>query len=301
MEYAIGVDGGGTGCRVAIVDRKGTALGEATNGPANIATNIDLALTNICAAIEAAAQAAQLGADYKKNCAIVLGLAGANVGSNAQYLTARLPFSSCLVVSDALTSLDGALGGTDGTGAMIGTGSVFASRMGRHFRMLGGWGFQLGDQGSGAVIGRSLLQETLLAHDRIRSKSSLTERVMAHFGSAAQISEFARHHGPQDFSALAPMVLEEARLGDGVAIQIVTDAARYIAKAVDCVSLSADLPVTMIGGLSASLADYLPAELKSRLIPAAGNALDGAKRMALKLAAGELLPENVQEALSATA
>ena len=291
MKFAIGVDGGGSGCRVAIMDREGSTLGQAVSGPANVATNFETTFSNIMSGIHNAAAAAEIEMGQLSDSAVVLGLAGANVGNHAHALESRLPFTAAKVVSDALISLDGALGGLDGTGAMIGTGSVFASRMGTDFRMLGGWGFQVGDQAGGARMGRSLLQETLLAHDNIRSATALTSAVLARFGGAAQMTEFARSHGPNDYAALAPMVLDAAKARDEVALKIIADACAYIVKAVNAVSFSPSLPVTMIGGLSNSLAHFLPAELASRLIPATGNALDGAKRLALRLIAGRPLFE----------
>ena len=111
MEYAIGVDGGGTGCRVALLSPTGRVLGHGTGGPSNIATNFEGALTNIQAAIGLAAKEAGIDGVYTKPVFAVLGLAGANVGAHAKNLVMRLGFAKCEVVSDALISLDGALAG----------------------------------------------------------------------------------------------------------------------------------------------------------------------------------------------
>lgn len=283
MDYAIGVDGGGTGCRVALVDPNGCVLGRGTGGASNIASSFDGALGNIRVAIDMAAKEAGISNLSSRKIAAVLGLAGANVGDHAKNLIARLGFAKCEVVSDALISLDGALGGEDGTGAMIGTGSVFASRSKGEFRQLGGWGFQVGDQASGARIGRSVLQETLLAHDGIRTHSNLTRAMIARFGTAAGVTEFARQAVPGDYAALAPLVVEAGTRGDIVALQILHDAISYICKAIDAVSYAPTLRVVMIGGLSQVLSPFLPGSMKSRLVAAKGNALDGAQRLALRL------------------
>jgi glucosamine kinase len=283
MLYAIGIDGGGTGCRAALLDRAGHVLGRGSGGPSNIATNFEEALDNIQAAITQAAQSiTQSGSIHSVSCA-VLGLAGANVGDHARNLVARLGFERSKVVSDAQTSLNGALGGQDGTGAMIGTGSVFASRKSDVFRQLGGWGFQIGDQAGGARLGRSALEETLLAHDGIRAHSALTEAMLARYCGAPAITEFARNAAPSDYAALAPLVIEAAGANDPVAAGILEAACAYIEKAVNAVAFNSSLPVTMIGGLSQSLVPFLPESLKAKLVPAAGNALDGAARMALEL------------------
>jgi glucosamine kinase len=284
MQFAIGVDGGGTGCRVAIADRSGNVLGRATGGPANIATNLDEAAKNIIEAITTAARLIPVEEPIYSRASAVLGLAGANVGDHAERLKERLGFARCQIVSDAQTSLNGALAGADGTGAMIGTGSVFASRSKGEFRQLGGWGFQLGDQAGGAWIGRSALEKTLLAHDRIRDGSDLTRAMLKRFGSAPNISAFGRKAQPSDFAALAPEVVAVAEAGDEVARVILREAGGYIAKAVNAVSFDGQLPVVMIGGLAQSFVRFMPESLKAGLVPAKGNALDGALRMA-----GELL------------
>ena len=258
-------------------------LGTGTGGPSNIATNFEGALANIQAAIGVAATEAHIADIGAAPVSAVLGLAGANVGAHAKNLVARLGFAKCEVVSDALISLDGALAGKDGTGAMIGTGSVFASRKDGAFRALGGWGFQVGDQASGARIGRSVLQETLLAHDGIRAHSDLTRAMIARFGTAAGLTEFARQSPPSEYAALAPLVIDAGRLGDVVALDIIDDAMTYICKAIDAVSFDATLPVVMIGGLSQILTPFLPEPLKNRVVKAEGNALDGASRLALRL------------------
>jgi glucosamine kinase len=283
IQFAIGVDGGGTGCRAVIIDRHGTTLGRGTGGPSNIATNLDEAVKNIQAAINAAAKDITVAGQVYSLSSAVLGLAGANVGDHAQRLADRLGFARCKVVSDAQTSLNGALGGQDGTGAMIGTGSVFASRKDGVFRQLGGWGFQIGDQAGGARLGRSALEETLLAHDGIRAHSALTQTMLTRYGGAPAITEFARKAAPSDYAALAPLVIESASAGDAVAAGILDAACAYIEKAVSAVSFDPALPVTMIGGLSQSLMPFLSHNLKAKLVPATGNALDGAMRMALEL------------------
>ncbi|MGO4839546.1 BadF/BadG/BcrA/BcrD ATPase family protein, partial [Rhizobiaceae sp. 2RAB30] len=148
----------------------------------------------------------------------VLGLAGTNVGGYKQQLLEILPFRASLVESDALIALNGALGDHDGAIASIGTGSIFMSRKGERLQTIGGWGFMLGDHASGARLGRSLLQETLLAHDDIHPGSAVTRAVMERFeGDPRAIVKFGSASKPGDFGAFAPMVFDFAAQGDPVA------------------------------------------------------------------------------------
>ena len=98
-------------------------------------------------------------------------------------------------------------------------------RRGGVARTVGGWGFLVGDQGSGARIGRDLLEETLLGYDNIRPASPLTRAVLAVFrDNPRDVVEFTTSAKPGDFGGFAPMVFEYAAKGDEVAEFIVTRA-----------------------------------------------------------------------------
>ena len=47
MQYLIGVDGGGSGCRVILTSIQGKTLAKAEGGPANIETSFKTARENI--------------------------------------------------------------------------------------------------------------------------------------------------------------------------------------------------------------------------------------------------------------
>src|SRR5690606_38991763 len=141
----------------------------------------DGAVSNIVAAAGAAAAEAGLPREALQAASAVLGLAGANVGDNSARVKARLPFAQSVIVSDAVIATRGALGTHDGVVAIVGTGSVFTARKGLEMRSIGGWGFVVGDLGSGARIGRALLERVLLAHDGIRASSPLCDEIMRRF------------------------------------------------------------------------------------------------------------------------
>ena len=161
MSYFLGIDGGGTGCRAAIADASGRIIGQGAGGPANISIETEGACANILAAAHAALE--QAGEGHLDQLTAVLGLAGANVTAAARRLQAMLPFRRSRIVTDAVTAAAGALGPGDGIVAAMGTGSVFAVQAGGEMRQYGGRGFLLGDEGSGAVLGRALLAQALRA------------------------------------------------------------------------------------------------------------------------------------------
>ncbi len=152
----------------------------------------------------------------------MLGLAGSNVGTYAQQLEAILPFRHAKVETDALIALEGAVGPGNGAMAILGTGTAYMVRKEGVTRAIGGWGFQVGDQGSGARIGRDLLELTLLAHDGIREASPLTREMLRVFRNDPQdLVEFTTNAKPGDFGGFAPKVFEHAAKGDSVAQAIV--------------------------------------------------------------------------------
>ncbi len=161
---------------------------------------------------------AGLTSETLSSASALLGLAGANIGDYGERLRAVLPFQQSIVETDALIALNGALGEHDGAVAIIGTGSAFVARSHGAIRSVGGWGFMVGDLGSGARVGRELLQETLLAHDGIHPGSALTGEVLRPLrGRPADAGRVATRPGPVDFGAFAPMVFDYAERGDPVA------------------------------------------------------------------------------------
>jgi len=180
MTYFLGIDGGGTGCRAAIADASGRIIGQGAGGPANISIETEGACANILAATRAALD--QAGQGHLDQLTAVLGLAGANVTASARRLQAMLPFRRTRIVTDAVTAAAGALGTADGIVAAMGTGSVFAVQTGGEMRQYGGRGFLLGDEGSGAVLGRALLAEALRAEDGFAPMTPLLQAVLDELG-----------------------------------------------------------------------------------------------------------------------
>src|SRR5436190_1059620 len=78
---------------------------------------------------------------------------------------AREDAGSVCYVNDATIACLGAHGGYDGGVVLVGTGSVaLAIVNGREIR-IGGYGFPISDEGSGAALGLAALRLALKAHD----------------------------------------------------------------------------------------------------------------------------------------
>jgi glucosamine kinase len=137
-----------------------------------------------------------------------------------------------------------------------GTGSISVGRD-RHGRRsrIGGYGWQMGDEGSGYAIGRAALGAVSRAHDGRSPRTALTDRVL----SASRSEDFdglvrwAAGASPAEIAALAPHVLEIAAAGDPLAQGIADYAARELSQLAICLLpvLDVDPPlgVALTGGL----------------------------------------------------
>ncbi|MFB2552718.1 BadF/BadG/BcrA/BcrD ATPase family protein [Ensifer soli] len=282
-ELLIGIDGGGTGCRAAVATQDGRVLGQGTGGPANILTEPESSLTHLISAAGAALADAGLAPERISEARALLGLAGSNVGEAVHMVKARLPFRDASIESDVLISLEGALPEGDGAVAALGTGTVYAARQGGEVSYLGGWGFAVGDLGSGARLGQALLQESLLAHDGIRPGSPLTAAVLAEFeGDPRAIVDFARKARPVDFGRHAPRLFDCAAKGDAVALRIVREGAASIDAAIDVLVRRGIGRLCLLGGLARVYEPFLAGRHRPLFVAPEADALAGAVRLAVR-------------------
>lgn len=281
-ELVLGIDGGGTGCRAAVATAHGPVLGAGQAGPANILTNPDEAVHHIGEAARAALINAGIATDNLASIPAFLGLAGNNEPKAIERVLQILPFMKAEIRSDGLIALEGAFGGKDGAIASLGTGSVFLLRHNGAVRQFGGFGFLIGDGGSGARIGQEALRLTLLAYDGILNDTGMTASLFAEFGNdPGAMLAFARHGVPGDFARFAPAVFAAAEAGDGLALEIVRKAAADVDAVLDrMLALAGPTPLCLNGGLKALYPHYLAERHRRRLTQPEGDALSGAIRLA---------------------
>ncbi|EEW26520.1 BadF/BadG/BcrA/BcrD ATPase family protein [Rhodobacter ferrooxidans] len=273
MALFLGIDGGGTKCRAAIADASGRILGQAQTGSANIASNADAARDNILAATTQAlteAIGAQGVAAELPRLTAVMGLAGANIPSSSARLQAALPFAA-RIISDAVIAVKGALLGGDGVVASLGTGSVFAVQRAGVVRQIGGWGFILGDEGSGAWLGRALLSRALRSVDGLVPQTPLLTAVIAELGGPDRVVTFARDSRPADFAGFA---LRIAASDDVAAREIMTQAEADVGAAIALLQGDRPVPLVFLGGLGASYAPRFAG--RYQIAEPLGSALNGA-------------------------
>ncbi|MCB2129159.1 MAG: ATPase [Rhodobacteraceae bacterium] len=275
----LAVDGGGTGCRLALV-RDGVRT-DHTGGPANVFSDFSGAVGAIRDGL--AGLAARAGTTVAALLPVPahLGLAGVTEDRDAEKVRAALPLTNATVGSDRQTALRGAFGAGDGTLAALGTGSFVARQKAGEHRIVGGWGARLGDEASGYWISRRALSATLAAQDGLAPATGLTRALLARFsGQTGRLIEFASRAAPGEVAAFAPTVADAAAAGDETARAIMTDAAAYVVTTMTAIGWRPGEPVCLTGGASESVAAYLPANVIADRVAPLGTPLDGALDLA---------------------
>jgi N-acetylglucosamine kinase-like BadF-type ATPase len=166
--------------------------------------------------------------------AICLGIAGVdrpNDAATVRSIMRRIGFNSrVLIVNDALIALETGAPGQPGIVIISGTGSIAYGRnaAGEAARS-GGWGYVLGDEGSGYWIGRAALRAVLRAADHRGPATALTAMLLDHFQVAQpQLLLHEVYHQqlkPAAIGALAECVHTAFQQGDGAATGILRGAA----------------------------------------------------------------------------
>jgi N-acetylglucosamine kinase-like BadF-type ATPase len=310
MEYVVGIDGGGTKTAGRLVDLNGRVVARAAGGPTNYqivgAEGVRREIPRLVEDLFAAA-----GLEKQQLASIVLGLAGVGRPGEPERvarLIGNLQLARKVVVdNDAMIALVGALGDQPGLILIAGTGSIALGTNERGQRVrVGGWGYLLGDEGSGFFIARAALSAVMRAYDGRERQTVLTEKLVEALGLSDPQEIIPRVYGKQmshtEMAELAPAVFQAAREEDPVATGIIRSAGRELglmaAAAIRKLELTGRVKIGLVGSLFKSrdllqdaiaeaLGDDIQAEFISpRMDPAAGAVL-----VALKEAGVELTEE----------
>jgi N-acetylglucosamine kinase-like BadF-type ATPase len=235
----LGVDGGGSGTRCVVIDASGKALSRSSGGPSNpLTTGFDEAAAAIMGAVERATEKAGIEV-FSAAC---LGIAGTDRPSGRDALMERLeiPSGRVRMVTDAAAALAGATGGGPGVIVISGTGSIaLGMNEGGETARAGGWGWRLGDEGSGYYIGNRALISALRAHDGRGRPTLLSKRIseQLNLGDVSQLIDrvYVEGMGVGEVAALALLVGEAASEGDEEAASIMKEAGEELGAAATAV------------------------------------------------------------------
>ena len=278
IRYVIGIDGGGTGTRARLTRADGEVLGFAHAGPSALGQGVQQAWSNVSQAIERSFHIANVHAWQPEECAVGLGLAGAIVAKhNRDFMQVSNRFGKIELASDGYTTLLGAHGGRPGAVVAAGTGSIGeALREDGEHVVVGGWGYPVGDEGSGAWIGMRAMREAQLASDGRAPAGSLVHAIWSVAGESREaLLAWGERAGQHAYAALAPLVFD-TEASDTRAAQLLNDAARALDGIAQALDPDGRLPLVVSGSVGARLQGRLAPSIRVRLVEPAGDAVDGA-------------------------
>ena len=220
------------------------------------------------------------------------GAAGAEVPAARSHLhellARRLPGARVCVVHDTRLVL-AAAGIEAGIALIAGTGAVAYARTadGRE-EQRGGWGWMLGDEGSGVWIAREAARVVLAQLEDGAPRGALAEALLARCEVAGARQLIATMHSlrePMQWAALADVVFETAD-ADGRSREIIERAAASLAQLVAPLRRLTDGPVVLAGGLLLNqplLEDGVRMHLGTSCIRLEQPPVEGAVRLAAQL------------------
>lgn len=274
----LGIDGGGSKTRALAAGLDLELRGSAAAG----ASNLQVAgVEGAGAAISEAAGAAMAmaGGPGAAPAAVCLGLAGAGRPADRErvlaWARARWPGVPCAVVSDIEPVLAAGTPAGWGVALIAGTGSscLGLAPDGRTAKV-GGWGYILGDEGSGYDLAARALRLATQTADGRADARPLLDAVLAHWGLAAPEALVAHVYGgrlaPAAIAGLTRPVLALADAGDAHALALLdacaAELARHAATAARRLGMGA-APLALAGGLLGA-SPRLRQALAARLGPA---------------------------------
>ena len=238
MTFVLGLDAGGTKTRAVVLDDTRREWGRGLGGPGNYhSAGAEDTLAAIREATGGALEQAGLAADrIDAACFAMSGVdRPADLAVAQEFARAALPGVPTVVCNDAVAAVYSGAGKAEGVVIVAGTGSIiygFAPD-GRRARA-GGWGYRLGDEGSGWRIAEQSLVAITRAHDGRSPQTLLTPLYLARLNLAAPEDLISWAYSPawtrDSVAALAVLTLEAAEAGDATAMQIVQQAAGSLAE-----------------------------------------------------------------------
>jgi len=276
-KYYLGVDGGGTNCRIRLADENLVTLADAGGGRSNLQIdNGDPAWHSITQGTREVF--AKAGIDFAEtaNTYACFGMAGGRLPSARDAFAARdWPFAGVQVYDDIDIARAGAHGGEDGAVIIVGTGSAALAMVEGVRHQCGGWGFHIGDQMSGAILGRELVRRAVEATDGLVSGSPLTEAVVHKLGGsldAVMDWSFPKAAGaagvadnrvdnphtlvgraPAEYGALVPLFFDYYEKGDPIALELMELELRYIDNYVNWFKQRGARRMAAVGGFGTRL------------------------------------------------
>jgi N-acetylglucosamine kinase-like BadF-type ATPase len=244
--HVLGIDVGGTKTVCLLADDQGDVVAQEREDGANLQGAGELALEKVLHSV----MEKTLAGRGIFPASICLGIAGVDRAADeavVRSIMRRIGHSArILVVNDALIALQAGIRDEPGIVIVAGTGSIAYGRNRRgEASRAGGWGYVLGDEGSGYWIGRLALRAVVRHADGRGRVTALTPRLLSHFRveRAAELIHKIYHEEvpPSTIASLAHYVQGARDDGDAVATAILNHAADELLTAATAVMARLEL------------------------------------------------------------
>jgi glucosamine kinase len=281
VEFVVGIDGGGTSTRALLARTAGPVIGRGRAGPSALGQGIGQAWRNVELAVQHAFADAGLQ-PRRRACALGAGLSGVgNVPWREAFAAADPGYGALALETDSFTMLLGAHGGKPGAIVIAGTGSVAEALRADGGRCtVGGWGFPVGDEGSGAWLGLHAVRHAQAALDGRVTPGALARAVWHDCGADRDaLQAWCDHAGQFAFAQLALDVFDTEGT-DAAASGLLARATAALETLALAVDPRGRLPLAVAGSVGQRLAARMTPAVRSRLVDAAQDAAHGALALA---------------------
>ena len=232
MSFYLGVDGGGTRTRVALVDGDGRESARTEGPPALVDPGNPESTIHVI--VELCHRVVKQAGEVLPASGLWAGVAGAGTEPMRGIVESALREAGIAervaAGADAEAAFSDAFGDSQAGILLIsGTGSIALGRGadGSSVRV-GGWGAYLGDEGSGYAVGMAALRAIVRGRDGRSTATSLGPPILQELGVEApeELIQWVASAGKNDVASLVPIICREAESGDAVASHIVEGAVR---------------------------------------------------------------------------
>ncbi|MFC4023910.1 N-acetylglucosamine kinase [Oceanobacillus longus] len=242
MGFVLGIDGGGTKTVAAIADRNGDILAQTRTGSTNPNATSKQELEKIFRGLFSVLEE-QLPDSFQKITHLFAGIAGAGNKANQIFLKEMIkrfvPATTSVVVEpDTINALYSGTYGKPGIVQISGTGSItygIDSSL-KHARV-GGWGYLLGDEGSGYDIGRQGMMAVLKAYDGRGIDTDMSQKMFTFFkvdnGQDLIQKIYTSPRPKNEISALSKIVIQSYHKQDPVAEGIIANVIEEITCSIE--------------------------------------------------------------------
>lgn len=254
MKYYLGIDGGGTKTTAIICDENAQLISRFVGESINYnSVGMETARKNLKATVDGV-----LPNDVKLNAAFI-GMSAISERADDEF-TKKLcegiiDCNKITMDSDVYIGLEAMR--CDGAAAMVisGTGSMAVGRLpDGEIIHTGGWGYILGDEGSGYAICIDALRAAICGYEGSAEKTLLTDAVKEHYQVNDMLELIDIFYDPpmprSEIAKLAPIVFKCAE-NDGVADAIIKNHAQLLANTVSALlsQLPEGTPLGLWGGI----------------------------------------------------